>query len=397
MAFGFFLLVLLGLSLVSGFRPLYVLLYTMAIGSGLGFLWAWLQGRGLEVKAESLDAYPQVGQPLHLRITLREKIGVPRIGLRAGLSGKRFPATEAVVDLGPRGTASWTVVVEDHHRGVNSVGSLAAISSDPLGLVRLEREVGEPHSVTVYPSTVPLSPWSSVGYGAMGEREQLSRLANYGISAARVREYVPGDNLNHIHWPTTARLDQLMTKEFDGGGRNEEVWLFVDLHSGSQAGAGTQSTEEYAIIIAASLAKALLDVGEPVGLMTKGDTLYRIAPNRGPEHLKELLKALALVTATGTTPLAALVAKESRWLGQGSALVVIAPWSGQDMAGVFDDCYQRDITVVPIFTDAASFDQENAAPLEGDGRREVTDGAYLIRLGDNLKHSLSNVMEQLVE
>ncbi|MEZ4612148.1 MAG: DUF58 domain-containing protein [Caldilineaceae bacterium] len=47
-------------------------------------------------------------------------------------------------------------------------------------------------------------------------------------NAAGVRDYYPGDSLNRIHWPTTARMRRLMTKEFELIPRRD-IWLYLDL------------------------------------------------------------------------------------------------------------------------------------------------------------------------
>ena len=396
-ALALLLLALLVLALPSGFRPFYVLLYAILIASGLGYLWAWVQGRGLEASVASLDPYPQFGRPLQLRITIRERLGIPRSGLRAGLSGQKVASREAVLELERRGQATWITSVEDHHRGLNDVGALTVTTSDPLGLIHLERRIGEPHSVMVYPDTVDLSRWPSIGYAPLAGGGELSRRVDEGSSASRVREYLPGDKLVHIHWPSTARSNQLMTKEFDATGRSEEVWLVLDLHGPSQAGSGSQSTEEYGVTIAASLATAILDAGEPVGLLAQGHTVTRIPPNTGSDHLLEVLEALAVARAGGRAPLQVILANEGKELRQGSTVVAIAPWRGQDLKAIVEDCYRRDILLVPIFLDALSFDDRVRPQPERDGGAQPMVGASLISMGDDLTRSLSNVMERLVE
>ena len=389
-----FLLALLGLSLVSGFRPLYIVLYTMVVALVIGHLWAWFQSRGLEVTVDGLDPYPQVGQPLRLRIKVRERLGIPRVTLRAGLPEHLAPKAESIVNLLPRGSTEWMELVVNHHRGLNNIGSLNTASSDPFGLARLKRQIGTPRSIMIYPSTVPLST-SSVGYAALDQSMELSRRANDGTATAKVREYMPGDSLRHIHWPTTARLNQLMTKEFEGGGRSEEIWILLDLHAGSQVGTGLLGTEEYGITIAASLAKTLLELGEPVGLIMNGDTAHRFAPRRGPMQQREIMEALAMVVAYGKTALPEFLAQQSSWVGQGSTTVVIAPWRHELQPATFDQYYQRDITVVPIYLDATSFGRQPGQPLPSDGHSDPTDGACVIQLGDDLAYTLTGVMDRL--
>ena len=394
LAIGLFLLALLGLSLISGFRPLYFILYTTVVAFALAYLWAWLQSRGLEVTMDCLDPHPQVGQPFRLRIKVRERIGFPRVTLRASVSEQPMPATESTLDLWPRRATTWTELLVDHHRGLNDIGSLNTGSSDPFGLVRLGRRIGEPRNILVYPSTVPLST-SPGGYAALDQSMELSRRANDGTAIAKVREYMPGDSLRHIHWPTTARLNHLMTKEFEGGGRSEEIWIMLDLHADSQVGSGPLGTEEYGITIAASLARALLELGEPVGLIAHGNTPYRLPPQRGAAHQRAILEALALVAAEGTAPLHQLLAQQSQLVGPGSTVVVIAPWRHEVLADAFDQYSQRDISVLPIYLDAASFDRHPGLPPPSDGQDDPTDGTCVIQLGDDLAYALSGVMDRL--
>ena len=41
-----------------------------------------------------------------------------------------------------------------------------------------------------------------------------------------IRKYTEGDSLRHIHWLLTAKVGQLMVKEFTGGGK-KEIWLIL--------------------------------------------------------------------------------------------------------------------------------------------------------------------------
>lgn len=395
LALGIPILVLLGLALITGFRPLYFLLYFVALVSILAYLWAWLQTRGLEVWVESLSLRPQVGHPLQLKITVREKLGLPRIALRFKLSDRLAERDEQVLNLQPRASTEWTTLVRDHHRGINVIGSLTITASDPLGLVRLSRQVGDPHTIMVYPNVVPLSSGLSIGAASLGDIGDASLMISASTLASRVREYRPGDSLSHIHWPSTAKMDRLMSKEFDSGGHSE-VWIFLDLQASTQAGTGLESTEEYGVTIAASLAKSLIEAGQQVGLVTQGDNLHNIPPKREMDHLWDILKALALVKAEGNIALPTLMVKESIGLAPGSVAVVVAPGPTQSQTTISQFLYRRGISVVPVFLDSASFEgHPSREGPKGEGRVVISD-AHIIRRGDHLAHSLANVMDRLV-
>ena len=80
---AFFLLLVL--ALVTGFRPLYLLLYVVVGLAALGYAWAWRMTRGLEVGIQALSLHPEVGKPISFRAVVHERMGIPRAGLRAGI------------------------------------------------------------------------------------------------------------------------------------------------------------------------------------------------------------------------------------------------------------------------------------------------------------------------
>ena len=253
--------------MITGFEPLYWIVYLAVGGVIFSYLWVWLQSRGLETSIRELSVHPQVGGTVHLAVEVKEKSGLPRLGLRSRLSGDLVRMEEDVeFNLSPKGTVTWTVSGVCRKRGLNSVGSIAMSSSDPTGLLNLRCYVGEPQEVLVYPATVELSQAVVRGQASGGELGEAGLLTGHSPAASMVRDYIAGDSLAHIHWPSTARRDQLMTKEYEGAGVNE-IWLFVDLQQSVQSGEGEDGTEEWLITIAASLAKGLMAHEHAVGLV----------------------------------------------------------------------------------------------------------------------------------
>ncbi len=388
------LIILLLLAMITGFQPLYWILYLVVAGTVVGYLWAWLQSRALDVQVRGLSAHPQVGQTVFLKVEITEKLGVPRVGLRTSLVGDFADAEEEDLNLEGRGTASWTVSGTCRRRGLNTVGSLAVVSTDPTGFLRMGCRVGQPQTILVYPSTVELSATLIEGQSRGGEIGESGQLIGHSPAASMVRQYVAGDSLAHIHWPTTARLDQLMTKEFEGAGINE-IWLFVDLHGEVQSGTGDDSTEEYGITIAASLAKCLMRDGHAVGMVIQGDQFYKVNPSKEPGHLWDMLQALALVRATGKTPLPQLISQESGNLGPGSVAIAVAPWPGQSISAQLQFLARRGILVVPILLDAASFGRLPESTWLADARTASQEWGFVVRSGDDLSTSLRYVLDQI--
>ena len=84
------------------------------------------------------------------------------------------------------------------------------------------------------------------------------------VSVDSVREYAPGDPFKAIHWPTSARRDDLFVRQFEHT-PTSDWWVFLDLQAEAQAGSGTASTLEHGIILAASLVDRGIRQGLAVG------------------------------------------------------------------------------------------------------------------------------------
>jgi uncharacterized protein (DUF58 family) len=101
--------------------------------------------------------------------------------------------------------------IPTHRRGVLPVGPLTIDRTDPLGLVRARRSVGQRSALWVRPRIhelrAPLAGWARDIDGATAD------LSPQGTAAFHtLREYQPGDDLRRVHWRSTARLNRLMVR-----------------------------------------------------------------------------------------------------------------------------------------------------------------------------------------
>lgn len=85
---------------------------------------------------------------------------------------------------------------------------------DFLGLVSLRKEVGSTAETTVFPrdGTSYEGSFSDMAKG-MTESEETVKKGHDFSDVSDVREYIPGDRLNSIHWKLTAKKDVLMVKD----------------------------------------------------------------------------------------------------------------------------------------------------------------------------------------
>ena len=215
-------------------------------------------------------------------------------------------------------------------------------------------------------STLPATCYLEVSSSARGGNRGAIRSST--PASAGVREYVQGDALNRISWTTSARLGRLMVKEFDLD-PTSDVWIVVDLerlhhrrasadhpgHAGRRTPDWLDSTEEYVVSIAASLAKMALDDGRAVGMVVSSGRTTVINPDRTERQLRRVLEQLALEHADGVRPLQEVLLSESYRFRRQSALIVVSPSPDEGWTTSLAAIAGRRVPVSAVILDATTF------------------------------------------
>jgi uncharacterized protein (DUF58 family) len=206
----------------------------------------------------------------------------------------------------------------------------------------------------VLPPIVPLPTIEVSPGGRTGEGHPRPNALERTVSAASVREHVHGDSVRWIHWPTSARRDELFVRLFDGTPASDR-WILLDMELSVQAGEGQDATEEHGIILTASLADQGLRSGWAVGLAAHGERLVWLPPREGEAQRWEILRTLALVSL-GARPLVELLARVGPALGHSASLVVITPSSDSAWIGALVPLLRRGAIPTVLLLDPVSFD-----------------------------------------
>ena len=351
-------------AVTTGIAVYYYLAYALALLLGGGLLWCLWNLMGVEARVRRRTHRAQVGGYLESYPEAWNTTRFPKGWLIVRELGD-LPGHEVVrmVDLKSRGSYTERVRTPCHRRGLFTVGPVQIESWDPLGLFRLTRRFSHEEQVLVYPTTVPLPhlhlPLSHLpgDEAVRRETQQLTPLA------ASVREYMQGDGVNRIHWPTTARTGRLMVKEFDQG-LSTSLWLLLDLEERVQVAEGEDTSDDLGVTIAASVAQRYQSLDVPVGLSAHGDGHYLIRPDTSPTHLHRVLEALAKAKAQGTVPLVEAITQVEIFLSRYNTLLVITPSTEGDWPLALVSLSQRGVSVVVVVVDPQSYGaSRDALPL----------------------------------
>jgi uncharacterized protein (DUF58 family) len=279
--------------------------------------------------------------------------------------------------IGPRQQRSYIAYTMLNRRGSFQLGPTHLISGDPFGLFTFTLVQEVDHTLVVLPYIVNLRSFPSPVGMFPGGRAIRRKAHEVTPQAAGVRDYVPGDSLRQIHWPTSARRDRLMTKEFDQDPQ-ADVWIFLDAHAPvhfSQADVTSPTTRvdqlwmwrpvtdvklpadsfEYAVSSAGSIASYYIKQGRTVGFVAAGDVLTVLSPERGERQLTKILETLTFLRPNGDLPLTGLIEAQAPSLPRASTVVLITPSSDDTLELGVDYLIMRNLRPVMVSIDALSF------------------------------------------
>ncbi|WP_061781917.1 DUF58 domain-containing protein [Microbacterium hominis] len=107
-------------------------------------------------------------------------------------------------------------------RGVLSVGPVSVRRGDPLGLFERAHDRRQAVDLYVHPRTTTLD-GLSLGHLRDLEGLPVQHLSRDDVSFHALREYQPGDDLRHVHWKSTARVGEVMVRQYEETRRSHFV------------------------------------------------------------------------------------------------------------------------------------------------------------------------------
>ena len=388
------LFLILAVSVLGGFTLLWSFSVFVVVLLLLGYLWSRLSTRRLECNAKETPDICQVDEHFEEEFTITNRSLIPSPLIEAcedtDLPGYR---NELTLSLSSRSSYTWRTEVHCRRRGPYRVSAIKVKATDPLGFWPVEQFISKGKQIVIYPATVelPYFELSPEQQSGMGSNRWLATAV--GPNASRVREYINGDSLRHIHWHTTAHTGNLMVSEFDPDRAKsgyQDIWIVLDMHRSSQLGEDDETTEEYGITVAASLAKKYLDGGKKVGLITTGDRSYLLTPQTGDEHLQNILHSLALIKATGDMPIDSLLDSRAEQLAADSIIIVIMPSVNPGIAKSLRHVIDRRGKVIVILLDSFSFG--GISTPDNNPRHLSSSGfhVYMVRQGMEISRGLDS-------
>jgi uncharacterized protein (DUF58 family) len=234
----------------------------------------------------------------------------------------------AELQLAPLGVGEQVVAayrLPTTRRGLLEVGPLEVTVTDPFGLSRV-RTPGAPRAeVIVYPHVDRVQPLPHTsGHDPSAGIRQPNSLGRAGEDFYALRPYVVGDDLRRVHWPSTARHDELMVRQHELPWQGRTT-IALDVRSVAHAA----QTFEVAVSVAASVLTATARRADLVRLVTSAGTDSDFGA--GADHLEAIMEHLAVVAAGPDGSLRQMVEALGRATTGGALVVVLGDAPDDDL------------------------------------------------------------------
>lgn len=373
----------------------------------LSLLWSWLAVRGVRMGRRTRTRRSQVGRNFTEYFSVRNAFFLPKIWLEvrdhSDLPGHK--ASHVVPSLLPRQEYEWRVDTQCIVRGEFQLGPMTVISGDPFGLFMTPRQINASERMIVYPRSVPISQFRlPVGMMSGGE-PQRHITQNITTNAAGVRDYVPGDSINRVHWKSTARRNKIIVKEFEIDPL-VDIWMFIDFSSESLVEEASiqrfgdmgpaipsstgipPSTEEYAVVIASSLTTYFLDIERALGFVAYTPSREVYQPERGFRQQTRILETLAVARSQSELSMKQMLTLETPKLTRGATVIIITSSLDDSWIAELNVLTRRGIRPMCVYINPTSFGGYSSDEVRG-RLNLMKVPTLVVNQGDNLSAALA--------
>lgn len=211
----------------------------------------------LELEPDRIQAGESVAAGVLVRNQAGSRLLPTTLEVPVGSSVHRY----GIASLGAGEVHEESFTIRTERRGVIRVGPASTRRGDPIGIFSRDQVWTPVRELLVRP---PMLPLESLGSGLLRDLEGVATdaVSQSDLAFHALREYVPGDDLRHIHWRSSAKVlaasgeNSLLVRQYLDT-RRSHATVVVDDHPDAW---GDPEDFETAMSVAASVVvRAILD------------------------------------------------------------------------------------------------------------------------------------------
>ena len=296
MKFAFFFAVVCFAAINTGNNLIYLVLAALCGAVIVSWILAWFSMRGLSVQLRLPDdAY--AGEETRTDLLVRKRrslLAGHSLTFKLRSEPRLEDAHQPYISRIERGeNAKLHGLYTFARRGRYRVSGVHAVCNFPFGLISLGKLFKRSDELFIYPKILPLEEMFEHRAEGLLVRDSTHRGRGGGL--LNIRPFVPGDDFRSLHWKASAKLGEMMLKEF-AQEEGQAIWLYFNPMRSAEASPEDDDLFELAVSTAASVAF----YGRKMGLkMFFSAPNLRLVPSRSGEHYHQFMRYLAEVEIEG--------------------------------------------------------------------------------------------------
>jgi len=365
------------------------------------FLYVWAQYSVWGLEIERFSPHLAIAtKPCTVRLALTNNRRASRYAilgfdLHRGLARRSSYTPVAYLEAPPGTPMEASYELTPPKRGIFVLGPFYLYGGDPFGFYKCWRKVDLPSEMTVLPCPVDFTYRNpaSVSNLAQDELETVS-VAGASTEFLGVREYMQGEPLRHVHWPSTARMGQLISRQYEQNVAASISTLLL-AEDVLLEGTETENPLEYSLSMIASIGSMTSAERFQLSHLGIEGEHQESHTGTGRQSYQELAVKLARTGSAEHSMLDVLNRRILDYLPPGSRLIVFAADGGPELYARLEPLKisYRGVTLVTF--DQRSFSRrlvpEQPGPLVSYSSGLLI---YKVFFRDNLSNILTKVFAQ---
>ncbi len=389
-------IILLSFALLVGGTMPYFLLYTYSLFFLIPLIHILIILAKLRVDIKLPDKSLYAGD----KITIDYKIDnntifhIPYLEIYSHISKEITKKTpeKIIKSLKPHELYIYSETINLNRRGYYEMGTVEIVISDVFGLFSLKKEYSSKASLLVYPEPIRISNFPINAVEQMGELPIEDLLFQDKSRIDNLRDYREGDSIKSIHWKLSAKLDDLIIKEYENRG-DAKVIIFVDNFKEHFEKNTDRNLEDKIVDIALSIINYYIEENIPVSFYTQDNSEIVQLEGQTPSDLKGFLEFLARFKANGEIDFRDFLMSNIDYLEKDINIIIITPNLDKNMGAL--GIFLKTKGFKPLFLVALN-SKDNIGYLDFNvnmGLKEEGISLYLLDYKDNIKAALEGKYE----
>ncbi|MGV3488227.1 MAG: DUF58 domain-containing protein [Tuberibacillus sp.] len=326
-----------------------IMLYTLAV------VFYSLNDIKIERVIEKDELYAD--EPLNVKITLTRRTPFPLFYLLIEDHApenmlKRHTkmnreTTKKLISLGFHKSVTFEYNINGMPRGEYRFRQVTVKTGDIFGFVQKQKTFKVEQNVLVYPKIISPRKWLPLDL-SQGGRHRAKKNFEYDLtSISSIRDYIPGDRLSWLDWKATARVNKLVTKQFEFP-LNKDIVIILDRTSDNTN--ENVNDFERAVSLAASLSDRALRTGSSVGFGSLGKETTWVTMQDQAYQKWVILHHLASAEQDGLMDSSYAFHKYVRQFSQQTTIVYLTTYLSERSVLLFNDLMSRGLAVELFYT-----------------------------------------------